>query len=77
MAREEGLDDTSWLGKLLQLFGLPVAAWATFCEFGIHWWRISIERLGRAVIAEAELVGLNKLLDRPTLLPKSNGKSDG
>lgn len=35
--------------------------------------RISIERLGRAVIAEAELIGLNKLLEQTTVLPGAEG----
>lgn len=39
--------------------------------------RISIERLGRAVIAEAELIGLNKALGKPTVLPGSEGPSKG
>lgn len=39
--------------------------------------RISIERLGRAVIAEAELIGLNKALQKTTILPGSEGMPKG
>lgn len=110
------MDDVGWLGKIVQTFGLPAAAWAAVCAFIVHlvklrnerlrdvhvekesdWSRIRAERdgyrdearclrtkladserekvelLGRAVIAEAENIGLNKALQRPIMLPGSEG----